>query len=139
MGFNCTKNDHPQTSIACWGACLFSLLLSACGTGGKIQPVTGKVLFQGKPVPTGHVTFVQITDNGDTGRKVSYQIQNGIYQSPEGTGITQGKDYLVEIDGYNETSPQDEGQQRLFPLWKTKLNASLSEHNLNFNIEPLAN
>jgi len=83
-------------------ACV-SLAPLACGsTGPGMAPVSGKVTYQGKPVPKGSVTFASTTPGGRnaTGQldaEGNYKLQT---ENP-GDGALVG-DYLVTIYAHDE-------------------------------------
>jgi len=80
-----------------------SLVPVACGsTGPNMARVTGKVTYQGKPVPKGSVTFVSTAEGG---RNATGQLDpegNYTLQTEQpGDGALVG-DYLVTIYAHDE-------------------------------------
>ncbi|MBI3465340.1 MAG: hypothetical protein HY000_20120 [Planctomycetes bacterium] len=82
--------------------CLFLvslLLVPGCGDNGGRVPVTGTVLFDGKPLETGHITF-----GGDQGAAGVGAIVNGEFSLSETAnqdGVLPGK-YAVLIHSWIE-------------------------------------
>jgi hypothetical protein len=70
------SNANPPTANrARWPGLLVIALASlvpiACGSGPEMATVTGRVSYQGKPLPKGTITFVAVNANG---RNASGQI-----------------------------------------------------------------
>jgi len=70
-----------------------ALLVVGCGDAEPPRlPVTGKVSLDGKPLPTGQVTFVPLE-----GRTAAVaEVRDGVFQADRSTGPAPGR-YQVEI------------------------------------------
>lgn len=82
------------------------LFLAGCGSAEEGPPryqVSGKVTFDGKPVPMGTIYFE--TANGPAGSAV---ITDGSYDTRDGKGVVGGKHQVV-IQGYDGKG-QGEGE-----------------------------
>jgi hypothetical protein len=89
------------------GACLLATF-SGCGQepaeGGKDHPrasASGKVTFDGQPIPSGSVTFM----HAESGTYANCPIEDGEYESESGDGPIIGKNTVtvVGVDGPNGT------------------------------------
>jgi hypothetical protein len=82
-------------------------LLFGCG-GSKTVRVSGKVTFQGKPVPSGKIYFIPDGSKGATGPTGYADIKNGEYDtsSSGGSGATPGP-VIVAIEGLDPSAPPD--------------------------------
>jgi hypothetical protein len=80
------------------GAALFALAVG-CSAKQEMAQVSGKVTFQGKPVPAGWISF---TPEPGKGSVRVCQIKDGVYDSSkeENPGIYPGKN-LIKIAGFN--------------------------------------
>lgn len=83
-------------------ATLLAILLAAgCGSGGAGRlSVSGKVTYQGRPVPAGSVTFEPDASRGASGPGAVAEIKDGRYRTPSGKGPTAGP-HRVRITGYD--------------------------------------
>jgi hypothetical protein len=84
--------------------CLFVL---GCG-GSKTYRVTGKVTFQGKPVPAGKIYFLPDSSKGNTGPSGFADIKNGEYD----TGATGGSNppsgaVIIAVEGLDPAAAPD--------------------------------
>lgn len=78
------------------------LLLPVMGCGGKDGPprykLSGKVTYEGKPVPRGTVSFSPDSRGGNSGPGSIAQIKNGEYATERDRGVVGGA-YEVRING----------------------------------------
>jgi len=74
--------------------------LAGCGGRDRIAryELSGKVLFDGNPVPSGYLQFVPDRKQGNRGPGASATIRDGQYQTPKDTGIIGGP-HVVKITG----------------------------------------
>jgi hypothetical protein len=107
-----------------WLAIAASLFLAGAGCGGqKDYQVSGTVTFDGKPVPTGYVTFEPDTEKGNTGPGGGAEIRNGKFTTSRGKGVVGGA-YRVKIVGYDGKPTSANGEEladgkSLFPIYQT--------------------
>src|SRR5690349_15492401 len=80
------------------------LTLAGCG-GVNTVHVSGKVTFQGKPVPAGKIYFIPDGTKGNTGTTGYADIKNGEYNtaSTGGGGVSPGA-VKVKIDGFDPSA-----------------------------------
>jgi hypothetical protein len=115
---------------------------SGCGrgpSGPEKFPVSGKVSFQGQPVPLGTISFEPDSTQGGTGPSLNLPIQNGKYDSGSGSG-TLGGPCLVQINGYDGKATTLPGGMEvpegtpLFPTWKTTVVLPKAKHQQDFEV-----
>ena len=102
---------------------VLSLFVFACGCGSPEEGpakfhLSGKVTFEGKPVPQGKVLFIP---TGDTvGPAGQARIVNGQYSTQEqgGTPVIAG-DLLAQVEGFEADAPGQEVAKALFKPFET--------------------
>lgn len=83
-------------SVPAW---LVVVALVGCG-GERTYHLSGTVTFQGKPVPTGHITFEPDASAGNHGPAAFAKIKDGHYDTGGGEGRgTIGGPHIVLIHG----------------------------------------
>lgn len=83
-------------------AILFGLVPGGCsrsGDGPSRFDLSGKVTYQGTPVPAGEITFTPDTEKGNSGPGTMATIRNGEFRTPPGKG-TIGGPHVVRIIGH---------------------------------------
>lgn len=141
-----TKKVFLRIANCCWlgmamfVACSAALTIPGCGGGkGPIVNVAGTVTFNGAPVPSGYVTFVPVDSNNYVRDRVTSKIRDGHFEVPVGEGLRGGREYRVEVDGYQQPSGSNSDEQevaRLFPLWTTNVTVPGDGGDLEFNVTP---
>jgi hypothetical protein len=86
---------------------LLCALCAGCG-GSNTYRVSGKVTFQGKPVPAGKIYFIPDGSKGNTGPTGWADIKNGEYD----TGSTGGSNappgpVIIAVEGLDPSAPPD--------------------------------
>lgn len=82
---------------------LFSLVvaLGAAGCGGDgANRISGKVSFNGKPLPAGKIYFTPDGSKGNTGAAGFADIKDGVYDTGTGRGSVKGA-VVVAIEGFD--------------------------------------
>lgn len=102
LTFDRKSGAHPTKQVrgvASAVACMaFTLVLAGCG-GGVEPPTTarvnasGKVTFDGKPVPAGTVTFL----HNETGHMAVCPINDGAYENESGQGPNPGQNTVTIV------------------------------------------
>ncbi len=115
-------------------------MVSGCGGSGlKLQPVSGKVTFAGKPVAYGTIDFVPDTARGTKGPAGTAEIINGVFDTRKqnGRGVIAGP-HIVRITGYEEkpVGSTDEtvastSKPPLFIGYTVNVDGFLAEHNFD--------
>jgi hypothetical protein len=112
---------------------LIAFFAAGCG-GEKVHRVSGKITFNGNPVPSGMIYFMPDGSKGHTGPTGYANIKNGEYDtsSEGGRGVPSGP-VIVAIEGFDPSSPPDKPKTKmekelasaestiktLFPRWET--------------------
>jgi len=102
-----------MTTRRCYlpGAAALSLLVFTLGCGGPVPyTVSGKVTFNGKPVPAGYITFAPDGSKGNSGPGGGAPIRDGEYRTEPGKGIVGGP-YVVRIVGTEGVPATIQGEQ----------------------------
>ena len=118
---NCTIQAAVGTSL-----CLLAVMIaSGCGRsdGPHRYEVSGRVTYQGKPVPVGTVQFVPDTSKGNSGPATAAVIDQGRYCTRPGKG-TVGGPHVVIVAGSDAIAfDSPEGRQLegmpLFSAYRT--------------------
>ncbi|MBN9120162.1 MAG: hypothetical protein J0I06_13530 [Planctomycetes bacterium] len=121
---------HRRTSRAARLVLLLPVFLCAlcagCG-GGNVYRVSGKVTFQGKPVPAGKIYFIPDGSKGNTGPTGYADIKNGEYDTgaPGGSHAPAGP-VIIAVEGQDPSAPlekkdktsEDVAVKVLFPRYE---------------------
>jgi hypothetical protein len=108
-----------------WGALALGLVigLAGCGAGGpKRYGVTGMVMFQGKPLNQGSITF--LPDDPQLGASGGALIKDGQYSIPAKQGLLPGR-YKVSIGSADpkKVADPDEMPGAPGPVYKDRIPA----------------
>ncbi len=79
------------------------LFCTGCGTSTDRLPLEGTVLYQGKPLEQGHITF--LTTSGAPGPVCGAVIRDGSFEIPTEQGLAPGS-YRVQISSRGGIAPQ---------------------------------
>lgn len=129
MMLTCQRVSAATSSLLCVA---LVCSLSGCGGGGKDAKKTptvnasGKVEFDGKPIPAGTVTFIHAT----SGNMATCTISNGSYSSPRGEGPNPG-DNAVTIMGKEKA----DGNQMWAKAWTKQVKVGDKEFKEDFSIK----
>lgn len=89
---------------ACVMACLLMAGIAGCGSRGNNGPqrfdLSGAVVFDGQPIPSGYVTFEPDSSKGNPGPGASADIVAGHYRTRPAQG-TIGGHHIVKVFGYD--------------------------------------
>lgn len=90
-------------SQAAW--CLAAVILLCLGGCFGEKPVnsytvTGKISYDGKPIPKGVITFAPDDKKGNEGLGTTAEIKDGTYQTQPDKGISGGP-YILNVQGYD--------------------------------------
>jgi hypothetical protein len=123
------RNSHRPITRRCTLAAVLTASLAMLGCGGKkvgptLFTVSGKVTFDGKPVPVGFVTFEPDTSQQNAGPGCGAAIKNGYYETETNKGVTGGP-YRITVTGSDGIATILDGEDApqgasLFPPYKTK-------------------
>ena len=92
------------------------LLAVGCGTSGSgTAHLSGKVTFNGQPLPAGRMVFLPDTAKGNSGPGGFAEIKDGVYDTRTNGAPTAGGALIVRIDGFDgKTAPGNLVGQPLF-------------------------
>lgn len=126
-----------------YGACVFlsAVFLAAAGCGSelKLQHVTGKATFAGKPIPYGTIEFIPDNARGNKGPPGTAEIVDGAFSTrrENGRGVVAGP-HTVRISAYEEkpVNSTDEtavstAKPPLFIGYTVAVDGFLAEHNFD--------
>jgi hypothetical protein len=93
---------HGSAARCFLGAALFAIALAGCG--GTDAPTTyqlsGRVTFDGQPVPNGTITLSPDTEKGNRGPGTAAGIVAGRFVTEPGKGHIGGA-YVLQVSGYD--------------------------------------
>jgi len=113
------------------------LVTLGCSGGLKLQDVTGKATYAGKPIPYGTIEFIPDVARGNQGAPGSAEIIDGQFSTRKqnGRGVVTGP-HVVRITAYEEKpmGSKDEtvsstGKPPLFSGYTVNVDGFLAEHN----------
>jgi hypothetical protein len=115
------------------------LFVLACGCGSSEEGpakfhLSGKVTFEGQPVPQGTVLLIP---TGDTkGPAGQARIVNGQYSTQEqgGTPVIAG-DLLVQVEGFEADAPGQEFAKALFKPFETSHKMTNADGTLDIEVQ----
>ena len=112
-----------------------AVVLAGCGESGPTrQRVSGKVTFDGKPVPAGQIVFEPDASAGNKGPAGSADISDGQYDT-QAAGIgTVGGAHLVRITGLEGKPTGDARVNPLFNTYETKVDLGQGPATKDFDV-----
>lgn len=128
-------------NVAVFTGILVSVMTLGCG-GGESGParfsVSGKVTYQGQPIPNGFIMFTPDPGKGNSGPATGAPIVNGAYATEAGKG-TIGGPHRVEITGFDGIPFTEEGEELkdgkpLFPPYQTSADLPKQKTEMNFDV-----
>jgi hypothetical protein len=119
--------------------------LTICGCSGEVgYHASGKVTFDGKPIPVGKIYFVPDTGKGNSGATGFADIKDGAYDTASATGKKHiGGPMIVKIEGFDPAakgpeSPDDTSGEvtikSLFPTYETPAELAKSGGTKDFDV-----
>jgi hypothetical protein len=122
-------------------AALAMCMIGGCGSSPEGPPrfqISGRVTFDGKPVPKGFISFEPDTQAGNKGPGGGAPILNGQYKTERERGVVGGP-HLVRIVGYGGVSETVEGEQLadgkpLFETFETKFDFPKQHGTADFQV-----
>jgi len=97
-----------RRSVFANGALAVAGLLIASGTGCDGQSthrVSGKITFNGAPVPAGKIYFIPDGSKGNTGPTGYADIKNGTYDTSAGGQGSVAGAVIIAVEGIDPSSP----------------------------------
>src|SRR5262245_17877587 len=102
----CSKPVHCCALVAC------VLALGCAKSDHEAYHLSGKVTFNGQPLPRGRIFFLPDTTKGNSGQGGFAEIKDGVYDTRNNGSATPGGPLIVRVDGFdgNTTSSNLVGQ-----------------------------
>src|SRR5262245_45535519 len=116
------------------------LLAVGCGTSGSgTAHLSGKVTFNGQPLPMGRMVFLPDTAKGNSGQGGFAEIKNGTYDTRNNGAPAVGGALIVRIDGFDgKTTPGNLVGQPLFLNHEVRLEVSRADAVRDFDVPATA-
>jgi hypothetical protein len=123
-----------------FGIALTIMLLTGCSRndGPQRYTVSGKVTYDGKPVPKGFVTFSPDTEAGNSGPGGGAEVRDGVYQTAPGKGVVGGP-HRVRIIGFDGIARTESGEEladgaALFPTYQSTVDFPKADATHDFEV-----
>ncbi|WDI43985.1 hypothetical protein [Bremerella sp. P1] len=100
------------TCITIAASLLLCQAVGGCNFGDSTVHLTGKVTYDGKPVPRGTITFSPDTQQGNSGHGSKAIINDGTYTTRESFGLVGGP-HVVRIEGFDGIAHGDNSDGKL--------------------------
>jgi len=107
----------PQLCLV--AGCAF--LLGCSGTGAPVCDVSGTILFDGQPVPTGRIFFNPDVAQKNDGPQGRADIKNGQFDTRAGGRPAVSGPVIVRIEGYDLGPDGTSAGKKLFVEYEIKL------------------
>ncbi|MFN3153028.1 hypothetical protein [Bremerella sp.] len=126
---------HVRSSnISLAASLLLCLTLAGCNFGDSSVHLTGKVMYDGKPVPRGTITFSPDTQQGNSGHGSKAIINDGTYTTRESFGLVGGP-HVVRIEGFDGVAHGDNSDgQILFRPHEESYDLPMESGEFDFDI-----
>lgn len=135
------NNPRPLSVSTVASQAIVMIVACMCGCGASDEgryPISGKVTYNGKPVPVGFIHFVPDTEKGGIGPASGAPISNGAYATPRGQGTAGGphKVTIVGQDGIPFDSPEGrvEVGHGLFPAYEVLIDLPKASSRRDFEV-----
>lgn len=114
-------------------ACL--LPMGCSGSGSGPYHLSGKVTFNGQPLPRGRIFFLPDTTKGNSGQGGFAEIKDGVYDTRNNGSATPGGPLIVRVDGFdgNTTSSNLVGQP-LFLSYEVRVEVPRESATQDFDV-----
>lgn len=126
-------------------ALMVCLLIAGCGGGRDGFDISGKVTFDGQPVPAGKIYFNPDGSKGNSGASGFATIKDGAFDTAaEGGAPHVGGAMIVAIEGMDpseKTEDPESGEQImkvLFPLYETPAELPKETGTMDFDVPATA-
>jgi len=126
-------------SKVCRAAVLAAAVLGAAGCGSDGPPrftVSGRVTYDGQPVPGGRILFAPDTDRGNAGPGSVAEIVDGRYRTRSDKGFVGGP-CKVTIYGTDGTVATEEHDNTLFDSYTQEIDLPREDCEFDFHVPVL--
>jgi hypothetical protein len=79
---------------------LFAVLGCNRNSGPARYDLTGRITYDGKPVPAGYILFAPDKSKGNDGPGADAEIKDGVYRTRPGQG-TVGGPHIITVNGFD--------------------------------------
>lgn len=121
-------------------AALCAVLLAGCGSatdGPQRYRLSGKVTFNGQPVPAGQIIFEPDTSAGNSGPQGYAEIVDGAYRTDDKGPV--GGPQRIRISGYEGvSSDENHPATTLFSDYQTTADLPKANSELDFDVPATA-
>ena len=116
------------------------LAMGSAGCSGQAGParyeVSGTVMFAGKPVPTGEISFEPDGAQHNAGPGSMTQIKDGKYRTDPNKGVVGGP-YIVRIQGFDGVPVGDSAMGKpIFPPYSKIVDLPKQTSTQDFSVAP---
>ena len=111
------------------------LALGCAKFGSDAYHLSGKVTFNGQPLPRGRILFLPDTTKGNSGQGGFAEITDGVYDTRNNGSATPGGPLIVRVDGFdgNTTSSNLVGQP-LFLSYEVRVEVPRDSATKDFDV-----
>jgi hypothetical protein len=129
-----------RTKWLCGLSLTACLLMTSCGTSGStVHHLSGKVTFNGKPLPAGRIFFLPNTARGNAGQGGFAEIKDGTYDTRHNGNPTPGGALIVRIDGFDgKGAPGNPAGQALFLAYEVEVEVPRADATQDFDVPAAA-
>lgn len=122
------------------GGLLFAFLVVGCGSSDSgVHHLSGKVTFNGQPVPKGRITFLPDASKGGTGQGCFAEINEGVYDTRASGAPTPEGATTVRIEGFDgKTSASNAVGKPIFLGYEVKLESLRAGTTQDFDVPATA-
>jgi hypothetical protein len=115
---------------------LVGLFAIGCGKSGSgTYHLSGKVTFDGKPVPAGRIFFLPDSEKGNSGQGGFAEIKDGVFDTRNKGRQTPGGALIVRIDGFDgKGTAADPVGQPLFLTFELKVDLPKAQATKDFEV-----
>ncbi|EAQ80809.1 hypothetical protein [Blastopirellula marina] len=111
-----------------------AIMLAGCGGSTSMPHLSGKVTYDGQPVPAGTIMFAPDTQAGNSGPGSLAVIRNGEYDTRESLGVASGP-HVVRIEGFDAVATRDNPDgMPLFPAYQFHHDLPQSSDTIDFDV-----
>lgn len=139
------KERRKMSARIVWRCALMGCLIyvTGCGGGDPGYHVSGKVTFNGQPIPEGKIYFSPDNSKGNKGHTGYANIVDGAYNTATPEGKKQlGGPMIVKIEGFdpNENGPASEETtiKSLFPPYEMFADLQKAKSSKDFDVPAAA-